>query len=302
MAAKTRFDCVCVGLSTVDVLALLDQPLREDEKVPARTVLVDGGGPAGTAACAAAACGLRTAVFSFIGRDLWTRFILQDFRRFNVSTRFVRAVPAMATPVSLIAVNSRNASRTILWNGQGAGSRRAGLPALLRQGLLDTAALHCDGHLMDLSVRLAREARRRGILTSYDCGSARPGWEKLAALSDIFIASHKFARRFGRPIPRAILALRRRFGFRVAVTAGEKGFYYYDEFRGRVELVRQRRLAALDTTGCGDVFHGAFLARYLKVRDFAAALRFAQAAAGAKTRALGGRAGIIPLTARRQTC
>ena len=55
-----RFDCVCVGLSTVDVLALLDRRLREDEKLAAERIVVDGGGPAGTAACAAARCGLKT--------------------------------------------------------------------------------------------------------------------------------------------------------------------------------------------------------------------------------------------------
>ena len=116
-------------------------------------------------------------------------------------------------------------------------------------------------------------------------------------MSDVFIASHKFVRQLGLPIARAILSLRRSFGFQVAVTAGEKGFYYFEESSGRVERVRQKRCPALDTTGCGDVFHGAFLARYLKKRDLRAALCFAQAVAGAKTLRLGGRAGL--LTSRR---
>ena len=88
----SRFDCVCVGVSTVDVLALLDRPLREDEKIAARTIVVDGGGPAGTAACAAASCGLKTAILSFIGRDLWADLVLDGCRRFGVSTRFLQIV------------------------------------------------------------------------------------------------------------------------------------------------------------------------------------------------------------------
>jgi ribokinase len=296
-----RFDCVCVGLSTVDVLALLDRPLREDEKIQAEQVLVEGGGPAATAACAAARCGAKAAVLSFIGRDLWSGFVLDGLRRFGVSTRFVIPAPSLKMPVSLIAVNRRNASRTIIWNSQGTHSRRVDLPRLIRRGLLDTRCLHFDGHLMGVSTRLARLARGRGILTSYDCGSAKEGWEKLAGLSDVVIASHKFARQLGWPLPRAVLSLRRRFGSRVAVTAGEKGFYYFDEPRGRVVFVRQKRYPAVDTTGCGDVFHGAFLARYLKEPDFRAALLFAQRVAGAKTRALGGRAGIPAVTARRKT-
>ncbi|MDD5630134.1 MAG: PfkB family carbohydrate kinase [Elusimicrobia bacterium] len=289
-----RFDCVCVGLSTVDVLALLDRRLREDEKLAAERIVVDGGGPAGTAACAAAACGLKAAVLSFVGRDLWTDFVLDGFRRFGVDTRFLQAASGMSTPVSLIAVNRRNASRTIIWNSQGAQRRRFSLPALLRRGLLDARCLHCDGHLMELSLRLARLARAQGILTSYDCGSVKPRWQELAALSDVFIASHKFTRQLGLSVPRAVRRLRRRFGSLTAVTEGEKGFSFFDEASGQVRSVPQRRCPALDTTGCGDVFHGAFLAHYLRERDFQAALVFAQAAAGRKTLRLGGRAGIKP--------
>jgi ribokinase len=151
-------------------------------------------------------------------------------------------------------------------------------------------------------VRLAGLAQARGILTSYDCGSVKPGWQRLAALTDLFIASHKFTRQLGLPIPQAVRSLRRRFGFEVAVTAGEKGFCFFDAASGQVGCIRQKRYPALDTTGCGDVFHGAFLARYLKKRDFRAALCFAQAVAGAKTRRLGGRSGIPSLTGPRQTC
>jgi sugar/nucleoside kinase (ribokinase family) len=297
-----RFDCVCVGLSTIDVLALLGQRLREDEKIPAEQIAVDGGGPAGTAACAAAQGGLKTAILSCIGRDLWSGFILDGFRRFSVSTRFIQRVPGLSTPVSLIAVNRRNASRTIIWNNQGVDRQRFSLPQLLRQSLLDTRCLHFDGHLMELSIRLAKLARAKGILTSYDCGSVKPGWQELAAVSDVFIASHKFVRQLGQPIRQAIRSWHRRFGCQVAVTAGEKGFYYFAPPSGRVEKVRQRRCRALDTTGCGDVFHGAFLACYLRTPDFRAALCHAQSVAGRKTRRLGGRAGIRDQTGPRQTC
>ena len=297
-----RFDCVCVGLSTIDVLALIGGRLREDEKLLAEQIAVDGGGPAGTAACAAARGGLKTAVLSCIGRDLWSDFILEGFRRFQVSTRFVQTVPGLSTPVSLIAVNRRNASRTIIWNNQGVDRQSFSLPKLLRRGLLSTRCLHFDGHLMGLSVRLAGLAQARGIMTSYDCGSVKPGWERLAALSDVFIASHQFVRQLGLSIPQAIRSLRLSFGFQIAVTAGERGFYCFAPSSGRVEHVRQKRYRAIDTTGCGDVFHGAFLARYLKQRDFLAALRFAQAAAGTKTLRLGGRCGIPGHTGTRQTC
>jgi len=286
------FDCVCVGLSTVDVISLLGRPLREDDKLLAEETLVDGGGPAGTAACAMSRFGLKAAVLSFVGRDLWAPFVREGLERFKVSTRLLVEDPRIRTPLSIVLVNRRNASRTIVWRAAGASGRTLGSRAPQRTAALSARCLHFDGHLMGLSVALAREARKKGILVSYDCGSVRPGWRRLAELTDVFIASSKFARQLGLRPAEAAARLRARFGFRCAVTAGEKGTYWFDEARGRVSLLKQRRYAALDTTGCGDVFHGAFLAAYLRRPDVEAGLRFAQRVAGLKTLGLGGRASI----------
>lgn len=279
-------DCLCVGLSTVDVLASADGFPREDEKKRARAVVVDGGGPAGTAACVLGKYGLKAGILSVIGQDEWTPFIRAGFRRFKVSTRWLRTAPGAANAVSMVVANARTGSRTLLWNAEG----------LRGEGLFVRAprarCLHFDGHLMPLSLRLAREGLRRGALTSFDCGSLKPGWEKLAALTRVLIASSRFARELGLRPAGAVRALRERFGFAVAVTEGARGVSFYDERARRVRRLPQRRYAAVDTTGCGDVLHGAFLAAALRGRGFEAALRFAQEVAGEKTLRLGGRLGI----------
>src|SRR5512142_3366100 len=99
---RELFDCACVGLSTVDVISLLGQPLREDEKLLAEETLVDGGGPAGTAACAMSRFGLKAGVLSFIGRDPWTSFVREGFERFGVSTRLLVEDPRIRTPLSIV--------------------------------------------------------------------------------------------------------------------------------------------------------------------------------------------------------
>lgn len=290
------FDCVCVGLTTVDAIALLPQTPGEDEKIRAERIIIDGGGPAGTCACVLGKYGLKTGLFSFIGQDPLTGFVMESLTRHNVSTRFIRKIPGLRNPFSMIFVNRLNASRTIIWNAQGTTLRKIPLSSAIKKGVLSAKSLHFDGHLMDLSIKLAGAARKRGILTSYDCGSARKGWEKLAALTDIFIASHKFTAELGLQIPEAVLLLRKKFGFKTAVTAGEKGVWYFDEAAGEARRLRQKKYPAVDTTGCGDVFHGAFLSRYLLRRNFKDALEFAQKTAGKKTLRPGGRNG-IPRTA-----
>ncbi|HAH06946.1 MAG TPA: hypothetical protein DCM05_10535 [Elusimicrobia bacterium] len=279
-------DCLCVGLSTMDVIASVDGWPREDEKRRARAVVVDGGGPAGTAACVLGKYGLKTGILSFIGQDEWTPFIREGFRRHDVSTKSLRVVPGASNAVSMVLANARNGSRTIVWNAR--GLRGESLPVRAPRA----RCLHFDGHLMELSIRLAREGLRRGALTSFDCGSLKPGWEALAALTRVFIASSRFTRQLGLSVPAALLALRERFGFSVAVTEGARGVSFFDEKSRRVRRLPQRRFASVDTTGCGDVFHGAFLAAALRGRAFEESLRFAQEVAGEKSLRLGGRKGL----------
>ncbi|NLO92025.1 MAG: hypothetical protein GX410_08580 [Elusimicrobia bacterium] len=292
-----RHDCIFIGLNTVDALALYHSPLKEDEKIHACQLLTDGGGPSATAACAFSQAGGKAALLSVIGQDAWTPFVLKQLRAYRVDTSLLRLQKGLENPVSLILVNGKNGARTIIWNSQGLSARRLKLTAREKERVMRARCLHFDGHLMPDSITLAGEAKKRGLLVSYDCGSAKPGWEKLAANADFFIASHRFARDLGLPPKKAVQYLRRRFGFHAAVTCGEKGVFYFCERENNVKLLKQRAYKAVDTTGCGDVFHGFFLAAALKDRTFEQALAFAQKAAGLKTRRLGGRAGIPELKA-----
>nr|HOX23223.1 PfkB family carbohydrate kinase [Elusimicrobiales bacterium] len=223
--------------------------------------------------------------------------VLEQLRRFRVDTSLVRIRPGLKNPVSLIVVNTKTGARTIIWNSQGLAGQRLKLSAAEHAAVMRAKCLHFDGHLMPDSIALASEAKKRGVLVSYDCGSAKPGWESLARNTDFFIASHRFARDLGLSPAETVAKLKKRFGFSIAVTCGEKGVYYFCEKTGAARLLRQRRYKSVDTTGCGDVFHGFFLAALLKGKSFQQALVFAQKAAGMKSLRPGGRAGIPELKA-----
>ena len=76
----------------------------------------------------------------------------------------------------------------------------------------------------------------------------------------------------------------------VIVTLGEKGLVGLDE-NGFFQLPAYS-VPVVDTTGAGDVFHGAFLAGLLNEMDVREACRYASAAAAIKCTRIGGRAGI----------
>jgi sugar/nucleoside kinase (ribokinase family) len=149
-------------------------------------------------------------------------------------------------------------------------------------------------------VRAARIARQRGIPVVADFDSAlAPQFPELLQLADHLILSRDFAIKLTRA--RTTQAALRRLWTKdrqaVVLTAGPAGCLY----RGRGETTLRYqpafRVKVVDTTGCGDVFHGAYafgLARGLTLED---RIRFASATAALKATRLGGQAGIPSLAA-----
>ncbi len=76
----------------------------------------------------------------------------------------------------------------------------------------------------------------------------------------------------------------------VISTQGTKGCLAWID--GKVEVFPAYSVKAVDSTGAGDVFHGAFLASYMKDGDVRRAIRYASIAAALKCTQVGGRAGI----------
>jgi sulfofructose kinase len=78
----------------------------------------------------------------------------------------------------------------------------------------------------------------------------------------------------------------------VAVTCGEDGVWYRARGDERVHLLPAFRVDVVDSTGCGDVFHGAYALGLARAMDVQARMRFAAAAAAIKATKPGGQAGI----------
>lgn len=296
-AAPGAPECFFAGLNVVDVLASCGRTLEADKKIPADRIMVDGGGPCGNAACACAKAGAAAALVSVIGRDEWTEFSLSSLQSFGVNTALVRVTESFRTPVSVIIVNPATAERTILWNSGGINDFDFAFTPAETETLLNAPLVQFDGHLMKLAHALAPQIRARGGVVCYDCGSPKPGWEKLAESTDYFIASHAFAQQLGVKPEQLTSDLKKRFGFNVAITVGSSGYYYFDDQSGTVKFAPQKKFYSVDTTGCGDAFHGSFAAALARGKTFRAALDFAQEFAGRKSQGYGGRASLPDLKA-----
>jgi sulfofructose kinase len=284
---------VGVGHCAVDYLGVVPRYPEVDSKEEIAEFSQQGGGPAATAIVTLACLGVPTRIAAKISDDHFGDFILDGLQTLGVDTTHMVIAPGFVSPFSFIAVEGTSGKRTIFWT-------RGSVPALepdeVSPRILDGAScLIIDGHQPAAQVKLAEEARSRGIKVVLDAGALREGMGDLVSLSHILIASERFATEVAPAAElESTLAELGSMGPEMCViTLGLEGSIGTDGTR----IVRTPafEVDVVDTTGAGDVYHGAFLYGVREGWPIERLMRFASAAAGLKCRTLGGRAGIPSL-------
>ena len=280
---------VGVGLANLDLLGVLPAFPDKNSKNRVDQVSIQGGGPAATAIAAAAALGARTALVGAIGDDDFGRAICRGLEDLGVDVRGLVRVPGARSPFSFVAVDRGDASRTVF---HAPGSAPPLDPATIDSGVLDGAdVLVIDARQPAAQLLAARRARQQATTVLLDAERLDDATRSLLPVTDVCIASAQLGRELG-PDPVAALAALAALGpTTVVVTRGEEGSIGR---RGDGPVIRQPAFPvdAVDTTGCGDVYHGAFAVGLARRLDLAGCMELASAAAALKCRALGGRAGL----------
>jgi len=288
---RGALDAVGVGYSCFDFLGTHRGLPRKNSKSELSSVFLQGGGPTATALVTLARLGARAALIARMGDDLLGRAAKQELLREGVDVTGLTLEPGATSQCAFIIVDEETAERTVLWTRGTVSPLR---PEELHRGLILSArCLLIDDLEIEAQAAAAAIAKEAGIPVVLDAGTARAGVEKLVSLADHVVASEEFAPAYtGEKDPgRAAQALLRE-GARVAVvTLGERGCLARDE-EGRRYEQDAFKVKAVDTTGAGDVFHGAYAKALLEGWDTRKALEFASAAAALKCTKPGGRSGI----------
>jgi sulfofructose kinase len=194
-----------------------------------------------------------------------------------------------ASQLALIVVDDRTGERTVIWHRD----PRLALPLarLCRADVERGRALHLDAGDPEVAVWAAGVARAAGIPVFADVDTVAPGVDDVLRAVDFPIVSQHFAEaRFGPDVREALRGLAALGARYPVVTLGDRGA------EGGVGASHRESPAfdvpVKDTTGAGDVFHGAFLAAVLGGAGAPAALRFANAAAAMNCRAIGAQGGL----------
>ena len=279
-------DVLCVGHACFDLTFAVSHHPDPDEKSVADGLIGSGGGPAANAAVTVARLGLRAAFAGYLGNDPWGDRILQEFRDEGINTDFI-ARGSAPTPLAAVLVKPDGMRTVINYHG-GTGT--------LAADSLDFSGVHplvllFDGHQPWLSLALGELARQAGIPTILDAGSVHVGTRALADKVDYLICSEKFAREYtSQSEPELAAARLNELAATTVVTLGQDGLVWSQA--GRVRRLSAFKVEVVDSTGAGDVFHGALAAGLAEGKAWEETLRFASAAAALSCTRPGARSGI----------
>jgi len=284
------FDVVGVGINVIDYLFRVPRFPEPDTKSDATAVTTQGGGLTATAMVACARLGLRTRYIGKFGSDEIGRMAREGLAAECLDLSC--AVQASDAPNRLcfILVEEGTGHRTIIRHMD----RRIWLrpEELSREAVCSGRALHLDGYEGDAALQAARWAREAGIPVSVDAESFTERRDELFRLTDILIVAERYGREVtGREGVGEILEGLTHLGPPcVGVTSGECGSAL--RYRGQIVHAPGFPVDVVDTTGAGDVFHGAFLYGLLQGWEARHILVFANAVSALKCTRLDGRTGI----------
>jgi sugar/nucleoside kinase (ribokinase family) len=285
------FDVVGVGLNATDTLIIVPHFPPYAGKAVFDREIVSPGGQVASAMVACARLGLRAKYIGAIGDDERGRIQWESLQSTGVNLDHVQRRRGCPNQSAYIIVDRSTGERTVLWN------RPDCLiidPAEISPEQITCARLlHIDGHDTPAVAHAAAIARRHGIPVTVDVDGIYHGFERVLANVDYLVASAEFPSAWtGRTDPfDALETLQDEYGMKVAaMTLGAHGslartggeFFYAPGFV----------VNAIDTTGAGDVFHGAFCYAVLQGMPMLDALEFSNAMAALNCTALGARGGI----------
>jgi sulfofructose kinase len=282
--SQEPFDVLGLGCTAVDDLIYVPRFPGVDEKLPVERSLRRFGGLTGVALVAAARAGAHCAYAGCLGNDELSAYAASCLTREGINVSFAPRLPEGGVVHSTIVVGNDCGSRNVFFEGKGIIGAHDSEPA--DQIIRNCRVLFIDQWGMPGNLRATRLARSAGAAVVADLEDAsNPLFRAVLDLVDHLVLGESFAKEIsGAPdAAAAARALWRADRAVVIVTCGTKGCW---SVSSDMELTPVHHPAlpvkATDTTGCGDVFHGAYAASLARGDALAARIRFAAAAAALK--------------------
>lgn len=281
-----KIDVLCVGHASYDLVFSVPHHPSSDEKCAASSLVSCRGGPAANAAVTVSRLGYSAAFAGYLGNDVFGEMHFLELRQEDIlPDLIVRGTSPTPLSVALVKPDGR---RSLV-------NYRGSTKPLPRHSInftdIDPTVILFDGHQPLISTTLAENARERGLKTILDAGSLRRGIEELITLVDYLVCSERFAHQFtGERDERQAVSKLHEYAPTGIITLGERGLIWKSP-QG-MGVLPAFAVNAVDSTGAGDTFHGAFAVCLAAKKEWEQTLHYASAAAALCCTKIGSRPGI----------
>ena len=280
---------LCLGHISYDIIFPLKGFIEENKKIRIKEKIECGGGPASNAAYLLGKWGIETYIAGVVGNDLYGNEIKNEFEISNVNTKYLEIRNGFETDNSIIINNQLNGSRTILTYIK----EKEKMQELHLDFEPDIILI--DGHEFEESKRIITKYPKAIVVL--DAGRASKEVVELAKMVNYVVASKDFAEEVTgikinyddqETLKQLYSRLESMFSGMIVITLEDKGCIY--KYNGELGIMDALEVEALDTTGAGDIFHGAFVYGLTKGYNINVVLTIATIAGSLSVTKVSGRA------------
>ncbi len=287
---------LCIGHSSWDITVPVDKYPEENTKYRFDEKYSAGGGPAGNAAYLLGKWGIDTVIASAVGSDDFGTNIKKEFQDINVKTDYIETSYDKDTSFSFILINKNNGYRTVF----NVATDRPALKKMTYDFTPDI--IFTDGN--DYNATQNAINSFPNAITIIDAGRVTPELLELCKYIKYIVCSKGFAEtvtglKFDYTNPQSLvnvyLKLQDKYpNANITITLEENGALY--QVNDQIKIMPGLKVQAVDTTGAGDIFHGAFTYGIINNFDIEKIVTLANIAAGLSVTKIGSRLSIPTLS------
>lgn len=255
---------LCSGLNVVDLLVSTPENINFGQKNECETILMQGGAPAGNAACALASLGHETYFLGYFGNNPLSIVAKEELSKHGVKNQWFlhkeKATPAIAT----VQID-KEGERTVLYSTQNY------VPCcpteINKEDFKDFELILVDGYDTEINIHLLQLAKELGIETVLDLESAAPEvMIKMLKLCTHAILPLEAAQKIAskQDTLKALSRVSELTDAQVLITDGANGSFAMDQEKNSLVQQEAFKVKVVDTTGCGDSFHAAYASALLQ--------------------------------------
>lgn len=248
---------ICIGHSTFDTTLPVDSFPKENVKMRINNHIECGGGPASNGAYLLAKWGIDTTIASVVGNDYYGQRVLDDFKKIGANTNYLELKDDHLTSSSYIIANMSNGSRTAIT------SKKEPIRKLTKKIDEKFDLILVDGEHPETAIEVIENNPE--AISILDAGRLSDDTRKIGKMVTYVICSHDFAEEFTNKkidvnnmntLIEIYKELKNYFNTNIIITLESDGSF--TEIKNEYKLIPTIQVKAIDSTGAGDIFHGAF--------------------------------------------